>query len=123
MQRLTGVNEQLASIHGQGADYRTGGPLTRALALGDLADTQYATAEDASKRWHATFKLLKEACSSDDVLVEDEEHVQITEMVEAAFLPPAMERHGYQQGGLIRLRDWLKTATDVRVTAAGEKEA
>lgn len=118
MKRLTGANEKLRDIHGESGQHRTGRPLTRAVALGDLADGQYTTAEDASKRWHAAYKLLRAAYKSDAVLVEDEAHKQIGEMVAAAFVPGAMERHGYQQGGLVQLQDWLGTATDAEVQLA-----
>ena len=127
MKRLIGANEQLRNIHGEGGQHRTGRPLSRAVALGDIADGQFAPAEDASKRWHAVYKLLKAAYKADAVLLEDEDHKQIEEMVVAAFLPQAMERHGYQQGGLVQLQDWLRTAGDVRVElakgAAGRPEA
>ena len=121
MKRLIGANEELRNIHGEGGQHRTGRPLSRALALGDLADTQYAPAEEASKRWHATLKLLKVAYKSDTILLEDEDHKQIEEMVDAAFTPPAMDRHGYQQGGLVQLQDWLKTAEDAEVQLAETK--
>lgn len=119
MKRLTGANEPLQNIHGEGGEHRTGGPVTRALALGDIADGQFVSAEDASKRWHAAYKLLRAAHGSDAVMVEDEPHKQLGEMVEAAFSPPAMGQHGYQQGGLVQLGDWLATAEDVEVEAVG----
>ena len=121
MKRLIGANEALRNIHGEGGQHHTGKPLSRVLALGDLADTQYAPAEDASKRWHATYKLLKAAYKADAVLLEDEPLKEIEEMVAAAFLPPAMARHEYQQGGLVQLQDWLGTAEDVNVELAEEE--
>jgi len=121
VKRLIGANELLKNIHGEGGQHHTGKPLSRVLALGDLADGQWAPAEDASKRWHATLGLLKAVYKADAVLLEDEPLKQITEMVAAAFLPQAMERHGYQQGGLVQLQDWLKTAADVKVELAEEE--
>lgn len=127
MKRLIGANELLRDIHDlPGTHPRTQRPLTRALALADLADTQYASAEDAGRRWHAVLKVLKAAHTSDEILLEDEDHSRVEEMVEAGFVPPAMERHQYQQGALVQLGDWLRTAEEVEVEAVraeGSSEA
>ena len=118
MKRLIGANEKLRNIHGEGGEHGTGKPLTRAMAVGDLGDGQYTSAEDASKRWHAAYKLLCAAQESDAVVLEDADHEQVGALVEAAFTPGAMAQHGYRQGALVQLGDWLKTAEAAKVQLA-----
>ncbi|HUW14706.1 MAG TPA: hypothetical protein VM537_33610 [Anaerolineae bacterium] len=123
MKRLLGGNKPLCNIHGEEAmNPRTGLPHTYAQVLGDLADRQFAKLEDVEVSWDAAAVMLRAFANGDEALLENAEYEALVALVVRAYMPDAMVRHGYHQGGLRQLGTWLASAEDAKVAAVSETE-
>ena len=116
--KLVDTQTQMASMTGTPYRLPDGQAATPWRTLAWLADYVVQAQGAALAAGAAALKVARQAQAGDIILLEDAEHEALCKFVEQAYAPQQVMYHSLITGVLNALTQWLRSATDVDITAA-----